>query len=72
MSIWTQRVKDLSACGMTYAQIASEIHLAPSTVGDLANGRYKTPGYEAAVALKALHDRVMAERAADAPMREAG
>lgn len=72
MSIWTQRVKDLNSAGMTYAEIAVEIHLAPSTVGDLAKGRYKTPRYEAAVALKALHDRVMAERAAAPAMQGAG
>lgn len=71
MSIWTQRVKDLNGAGMTYAEIAVEIHLAPSTVGDLANGRYNTPRYEAAVALKDLHDRVMGARAV-AALQEAG
>lgn len=55
MSIWTQRVKDLSAAGMTYADIASAIGLAPSTVGDLAAGKYKQPRADAAVKLQELH-----------------
>lgn len=59
MSIWTNRVKDLSRAGMTYAEIAAVIHLAPSTVGDLAAGRYKEPRYAAAMALKELHERVV-------------
>lgn len=71
MNIWTKRVKDLNASGMTYAEIAAEIHLAPSTVGDLAKGRYKTPGYDSAVALKALHERVVGQAAETAESKVA-
>ena len=59
MNNWSQMVNDLNAAGMTYAEIGSVIHLAPSTVGDLAKGRYKEPRYKSAVALIALHKKVM-------------
>lgn len=54
-SIWTQRVKELREDGMTYAQIAAAIHLAPSTVGDLAKGKYRQPRADAAIRLAELH-----------------
>jgi hypothetical protein len=55
MSIWTQKVKDLQASGMTYAEIGTAINLAPSTVGDLAAGKYKSPRGDAAILLAQLH-----------------
>jgi ribosome-binding protein aMBF1 (putative translation factor) len=55
MSIWTEKVKALKACGMSYTDIAAAIHLKPSTVCDLAAGRYKAPGADAAMLLHALH-----------------
>lgn len=57
MNDWTQKVKDLSEAGMTYAEIGVAIGLAPSTVGDLACGRYRSPRGDAAVALAALHSQ---------------
>lgn len=61
MSEWTAKTRDLNATGMTYAQIGAAIGLAPSTVGDLAAGRYKSPRGDAAMALAKLH----AERCGD-------
>lgn len=55
MSTWTQKVIDLNKSGMTYAEIGAVICLAPSTVGDLANGKYKSPRGDAAIALARLH-----------------
>jgi hypothetical protein len=55
MSTWTQKVIDLNKAGMTYAEIGALIRLAPSTVGDLANGKYKSPRGDAALALARLH-----------------
>lgn len=55
-SIWTQRVKWLQTeARMTYAQIAEVIHLAPSTVGDLASGKTKQPRADAALRLAKLY-----------------
>lgn len=56
ISTWTQKVNELNAGGMTYAEIGVAIGLATSTVGDLAAGRYKSPRGDAAMALAKLHD----------------
>lgn len=56
---WPQRVRDLQAAGMTYAQIAVRTGLAPSTIGDLANGRSLAPRGDAAVVLYKLHLEIM-------------
>lgn len=55
MKPWTEIISDLQAAGMTYAQIAEEIGVAGSTVGDLATGRSKSPRGGAAIRLHALH-----------------
>lgn len=55
MSTWKQKVLDLNATGMTYAEIGAVIRLAPSTVGDLASGKSKSPRGDAAIALAQLH-----------------
>ena len=55
MSTWKQKVLDLNATGMTYAEIGAVIHLAPSTVGDLASGKSKSPRGDAALALAQLY-----------------
>jgi hypothetical protein len=55
MSVWTQKVIDLKALGLSYTAIGNLIGLAPSTVSDLAAGRYKSPRGDVAVKLAALH-----------------
>lgn len=55
MSTWASRISDLTSRGMTYADIGDAIGLAPSTVGDLASGRSKSPRGDAAVKLSELH-----------------
>ena len=55
MSTWATRISDLTSRGMTYADIGDAIGLAPSTVGDLASGRSKSPRGDAAVRLSELH-----------------
>ncbi|OOG61424.1 hypothetical protein B0E46_15710 [Rhodanobacter sp. B04] len=52
---WATRINDLQAAGMTYADIAEFTGLAPSTVGDLATGRSKSPRGDSAVRLHELH-----------------
>lgn len=68
MSTWAQRVRDLQAAGMKLSEIGEAIGLATSTIGDLANGRIKAPGGDAAVKLMELHrDRGAAPGAGAAP-----
>jgi transcriptional regulator with XRE-family HTH domain len=55
MQTWATRISDLTSRGMTYAEIGERIGLAPSTVGDLASGRSKSPRGEAAIRLNDLH-----------------
>ncbi|GGA00239.1 hypothetical protein GCM10011408_21420 [Dyella caseinilytica] len=57
MTTWANRISELQALGMTYAEIAEETGLAPSTIGDLATGRSKSPRGEAALTLHLLHAR---------------
>ena len=40
---------------MTQAQIAAKIGLSPSGLGDIAQGRTKSPSGDAALALDKLH-----------------
>ena len=55
MQTWATRISDLTSRGMTYAEIGEQIGLAPSTIGDLASGRSKSPRGEAAIRLNDLH-----------------
>lgn len=57
MHTWASRISDLTSLGMTYADIGASIGLAPSTVGDLASGRSKSPRGEAAIRLNDLHNQ---------------
>ena len=61
MQTWATRISDLTSRGLTYADIGERIGLAPSTVGDLATGRSKSPRGEAAIRLNDLHRERMAE-----------
>ncbi len=61
MQAWATRISDLTSRGLTYADIGERIGLAPSTVGDLATGRSKSPRGEAAIRLHDLHRERMAE-----------
>lgn len=55
MSTWSTRIRDLMAAGMKQSEIGAEVGLATSTISDLANGRTKAPGGEAAIKLFELH-----------------
>ncbi|APG04932.1 hypothetical protein BJI69_14215 [Luteibacter rhizovicinus DSM 16549] len=65
MQTWATRISDLTSRGMTYAEIGERIGLAPSTVGDLASGRSKSPRGEAAIRLNDLHRQRMNQRVED-------
>lgn len=55
MDTWQTRIEDLQRAKMTLAEIGAEIGLSTSAVGDLATGRTKAPGGDAAVRLYELH-----------------
>lgn len=57
MSTWSNRIRDLMAAGMKQSEIGAEVGLATSTISDLANGRSKAPGGEAAIKLHELHQK---------------
>lgn len=57
MSTWSTRIRDLMAAGMKQSEIGAEVGLAVSTISDLANGRTKAPGGEAAIKLHELHQK---------------
>lgn len=57
MSTWSTRIRDLMAAGMKQSEIGAEVGLATSTISDLANGRTKAPGGEAAIKLHELHQK---------------
>jgi hypothetical protein len=61
MQKWATRISDLTSCGLTYTDIGKRIGLAPSSLGDLATGRSKSPRGEAAIRLYDLHRKRMAE-----------
>lgn len=57
MTTWASRIDDLQEGedGLTLAEIAEQIGVAASTVGDLKTGRSASPRGEAALKLDALH-----------------
>lgn len=55
MTTWASRIGDLQGTGLTLADIAEQIGVAPSTVGDLKTERSASPRGEAALKLDALH-----------------
>lgn len=57
MTTWASRIEDLQEGdnGLTLAEIAEQIGVAASTVGDLKTGRSASPRGEAALKLDALH-----------------
>lgn len=55
MTTWAGLIRDLKSHGLTLAEIGGEIGLAVSSVSDLANGRTRAPGGDAAVKLQFLH-----------------
>lgn len=58
MITWAERIRALQAAGLTLSAIGSEVGLATSTIGDLANGRSESPRGDAAIKLHALYERV--------------
>jgi transcriptional regulator with XRE-family HTH domain len=55
MNTWAKRIRDLRELGMTLAEIGTEIGIATSSVSDIATGRTKEPGGDAALKLHGLH-----------------
>lgn len=55
MITWASRIQDLRDLGMTLAEIGAEIGIATSSVSDIATGRTKEPGGDAALKLHELH-----------------
>lgn len=55
MQTWSERISQLQGLGMTYAEIADAVGAAPSTIGDLASGRSKSPRGDLAIRLHGLH-----------------
>jgi transcriptional regulator with XRE-family HTH domain len=66
MTTWASRIDDLQKSGLTQAEIAEQIGVAPSTVGDLKSKRSASPRGEAALKLDALHRLRCAGSDADA------
>lgn len=68
MTTWASRIDDLQEgpSGLTLAEIAEQIGVAPSTVGDLKTGRSASPRGEAALKLDALHRLRCSEKNATA------
>lgn len=64
---WKKLVSDLTAAGVTQAQIAELCGVAQSTVSDLQRGATKSPSFELGNKLIALH----AERVAPAEAKAA-
>ena len=62
MITWQTRIRDLQAAGLTLSDIAEEIGIATSSVGDIATGRTKEPGGDAALKLYALHKKRCTKR----------
>ncbi len=60
---WAKRISQLQLSGLTYAQIAELIGVAPSTIGDLAVSRSSEPKGDTALKLDALHRERCGERA---------
>jgi hypothetical protein len=54
-TIWSERINQLQALGMTYAEIAEAVGAPASTIGDLGNGRSKSPRGDLAIRLHSLH-----------------
>lgn len=55
MQTWSERISQLQSLGMTYAEIADAVGAAPSTIGDLASGRSRSPRGDLAIRLHGLH-----------------
>ena len=55
MTTWQSRVRDLQAIGLKQSEIGTHCGMATSTVSDIANGRIKEPGGDAAVKMHILH-----------------
>lgn len=55
MNTWSDRISQLQSIGMTYAEIADAVGAPPSTIGDLASGRSKSPRGDLAIRLHGLH-----------------
>jgi len=61
---WSQRIRQLQKSGLTLQEIADQIGLTKSGVGDLAVGRNEQPRGDAALKLLDLHlKRCSARRA---------
>lgn len=55
MLTWKTRVEALRASGMKLSDIGERVGLATSTISDIAQGRIKEPGGDAALKLDALY-----------------
>ena len=62
MSTWADRISDLRAGGLQLKDISQRTGMAISTVSDIANGRIRQPGGDAALALHALHLELCGQR----------
>lgn len=54
---WSEIIAEIRASGLTYAQIAEQVQVAGSTIGDLASKRSKSPRGDTARRLLRLHRR---------------
>lgn len=54
---WAEKVGELQASGMTYADIAEATGSRLSTIGSLATGKAKSPRGDLALRLHSLHMR---------------
>jgi predicted XRE-type DNA-binding protein len=63
---WIRLLSDLTASGLTQAEIASEVGVTQSSISDLKRGTTTRPNFELGNKLVQLHKRVMREVAAKA------
>lgn len=65
MKSWAEKVGELKASGMTYADIADAVGSRISTIGSLATGKAKSPRGDLALRLHALYTRTRRNPSAD-------
>ena len=62
MSIWSERIKELSSGKHGLSSLAHDLGVPLSTLSELKAGRSKAPRYDLAVKLLMRHEQFIAER----------
>jgi len=62
MDTWASRIRDLQSKGWTLSDIAEEVGLSTSSIGDIATERTESPRGDAALKLYELHKSALPKR----------